>query len=272
MPYAEKIQLFTGLLILFIASSGYYLAKLYYTKKGRNDLQYFLKIYMFAGSLIGTHQVFEFLSLHYQSQIIYKVGLLISLSGMIIYGISLEILYNKNFYFKRLGFIGLLISIIYLFSKNTHFDTLDFHLTHYSIFVWTLIWLFLLIYWNICIIFGRQNIKRYIKGSVTLMYPLVTMMISFFISLFYSIYSYLKQQENICTNFPSVWCTLAFLQIAFIPIFLVQLPKLYNKRPPRSSLSTKKFHQYLFATLLLTIFILWILSKSDCFNLQFIFA
>ncbi len=272
MSYVEKIQLLTGLIILFVASIGYYLAKTYYAKKNRTDLKRFLKNYMFAGLLIGTHQVFEFLSLHYQNQIIYKIGLLISLSGMIIYGISLEILYNKNFYFKQLGFIGLLISAIYLFNKNTNFDTLNFHLTHHSIFIWTLIWLFLLIYWNICIIYGRQNIRKYIKKPIIIMYPLFTMMISFFISLSYSVYSYFKQQENICTNFPSIWCTLAFLQIIFIPVFLIQLPKQYAKRPPASFLSIKKFGQYLLATLLLTILILWLLNKNGCFNLQFILA
>ncbi len=272
MTYTEKIQLFTGLIILFVASAGYYVAKLYYIKKHRINLQSFLKIYMFAGLLIGTHQVFEFLSLHYQSQIIYKVGLLISLSGMIFYGISLETLYNKNFYFKQLGFAGLFISAVYLFNKDTIFDTLNFHLTHYSIFIWTLIWLFLLIYWNICIVFGKQNLKKYISKSVMMMYPLFTMMISFFISLSYSVYSYFKQQENICTNFPSIWCTLAFLQIIFIPVFLIQLPKQYAKQPPASFLSIKKFGQYLLATLLLTILILWLLNKNGCFNLQFIFA
>ncbi len=272
MSYVEKIQLFTGLLILFIASTGYYLAKTYYAKKNRTDLHPFLRIYMLAGLLIGTHQVFEFLSLHYQNQIIYKIGLLISLSGMIFYGVSLEVLYNKNFYFKQLGFIGLLISTIYLFNKKTNFDTLDFHLTHHSIFIWTLIWLFLLIYWNICIVFGRRNIKKYIKKSVILMYPLFTMMISFLVSIAYSIYSYFKQQENICTNFPSVWCTLAFLQIVFIPIFLIQLPKQYAKQPPVNYLSIKNFMQYLLITIVLTLLVLWLLNKNGCFNLKFIFS
>ncbi len=265
---AEKTQLLTGLIILFVASGGYIGARTYYIKKNRLDLLPFLKYYMLAGFLIGMHQIFEFLSLFFQNSIIYKIGLLISLSGMIIYGISLEKLYNKNFYLQKLGIIGLMISTIYLFSKQVAFTTLNFHLTHHSIFLWTFIWLFLLIYWNICILFGREKIKL----SLAILYPLLTMMLSFFISIGYSLFAYFSTSENICTNFPSVWCTFAVLQIFFIPIFLILLPKMYPRIPSKSKFHTKQFLFYLVFSILVTIFILFLLSKTGCFNLQFIFA
>jgi hypothetical protein len=51
MPYPEKVQLVTGLIIWLIVSGGYYLARFYYIQKQRRDLIPFLNVYMSAGFL-----------------------------------------------------------------------------------------------------------------------------------------------------------------------------------------------------------------------------
>jgi hypothetical protein len=268
MSYPEKVQLVTGLIIWLVASGGYYLARFYYTQKQRSDLMPFLNIYMSAGFLIGTHQVFEFLSLYLQNHLIYKFGLLLSMSGMILYGISLEKLYNKDFYFKEIGLISLAISSLYLFTKSVKFTTVDFHLVHHSIFLWTLIWLVLLIYWNICILFGRNKINILLK----LLYPSLTMMISFFISILYSLTAYLNYDKNICTTFPSIWCTLAFLQILFMPFFLLILPKIHTQNPSSAKIKISKLIFCGLISIFISIFILILLSKTGCFNKAFILS
>ena len=129
MSYAETTQLLTGLVIWTCALIGYLIASIYYKKLNRIDLLPFLKFFMIAGFLIGTHQVFEFLSLYTNSPIIYKIGLLGSISGMVFYLISLEKFYNRDLYVKYVWFVIALVGV-YLFLKPGEFNAFTFHLEH----------------------------------------------------------------------------------------------------------------------------------------------
>jgi hypothetical protein len=128
--------------------------------------------------------------------------------------------------------------------------------------------LILLIYWNICILFGHNKINTLLK----FLYPLLTMMVSFFISILYSLTAYLNYDKNICTTFPSIWCTLAFLQILFIPFFLLILPKIYTPRLPLTKIKINKLVLYGLVSIFISAFILILLSKTGCLNKAFILS
>lgn len=269
MNYAEKVQLMIGLVIWVGALIGYLSASIYYKKINREELIPFLKYLMIAGSMIGTHQVFEFLSLVTESAIVYKIGLLISLTGMIFYLVSLEKFYNRDLHVKKLS-IAVIIVAIYLFLKPVEFTIFDFHLEHHSIFLWSLVWFVLFVYWNICILFEQKNVGQYISKSLAWMYMLFSMTISFLVAAGYSIASHYNYGVDICITYPSVWCTFGVLQCLVLPFFLYLLPKKMKKLPPKTQLSKKSLGTYFFIAGVITVFMIAFLVSTGCFNVGFI--
>ncbi len=269
MNYVEKVQLMTGLVVWAGALIGYLSASIYYKKINREELIPFLKYLMIAGSMIGTHQIFEFLSLVTGSVIVYKIGLLISLTGMVFYLFSLEKFYNRKLYVRELSIVVAIVAI-YLFLKPVEFTVLDFHLEHHSIFLWSLAWFVLFMYWNICILFEQKNVGQYISKSLSWMYLLFSMTISFLIAAAYSIGSHYTNGVNICVTYPSVWCTFGVLQCLVLPFFLYLLPKKMKKIPPKTQLSKRSAGIYLFITIIITILMIVFLISTGCFNVGFI--
>jgi len=94
MCYSKEVQLLTSLLI-FISCLVYYL---YFRNKHKRDqwFQKFLDTILLVFVLIGLHQFSEFLSLLTGSEIIYKIGLVSSISAMYFVLQSFEILTNRN--------------------------------------------------------------------------------------------------------------------------------------------------------------------------------
>lgn len=248
---------------------GYLSASIYYKKLGRRDLLPFLIYLMIAGSMIGTHQVFEFLSLYTGNAIIYKIGLIISLLGMIFYLVSLEKLYNRDLYVRYISIIVGVVAL-YLFFKPVEFTTLKFHLEHHSIFLWSLFWFILFIYWSVCILFEQKNVKQYISKSMAWMYMLFSMMVSFLIAIGYSLWNYYGSATNICVTYPSIWCTFGVLQVLVLPFFLYFLPKKMKRLPPKTQLPKESFMLYLSIILVIVILTIAFLVSTGCFNLAFI--
>jgi hypothetical protein len=271
MDIAQKTQLLTGFIIWLAAAVGYLGTSIYYKKLNRWDLLSFLKYFMIAGFMIGTHQVFEFLSLYTNNQIIYKIGLLCSISGMVLYLISLEKFYNRNLYAKYFWFVigGL---GFYLFMKPVEFNAFAFHLEHHSIFFWTFVWLIMFLYWNICIILEQKQVSKFIPNLLSWIYLLFSMTISFLVSIGYSLWNYYVSDVNICITYPSIWCTFAVLQILVMPIFLYFLPHKMRRLPPKTRLSKKFLFRYLFVSLVIAIFIITFLIYTGCFDMNFIFS
>jgi len=248
---------------------GYLGASLYYKKLNRTELLPFLMYLMIASFMIGTHQVFEFLSLYTSSGVIYKVGLLISLSGIIFYLISVEKLYNRDLYVKYFWFVWVCVGI-YLFLKPVTFSAFAFHLEHQSIFFWTLAWFIFFMYWIICIISEQKTVKKFIPKSLMWMYLLFSMTISFLVSVGYSLWNYYSHEVNICVTYPSIWCTFAVLQILVLPFFLYFLPIQMKVMPPKTKLPFKLFGTYLFIVMILAVTVISYLVLTGCFNIKFI--
>lgn len=268
MGYAETVQLITGLVIWLASLFGYLGFSLYYKKINRRDLLPFLMFLMIASSCIGTHQVFEFLALRTGSEVIYKIGLMISLSGMVLYLMSLEKFYNRNLYVKPLAALVVIVAI-YLSLKPVEFTVLNFHLEHHSIFLWSLMWFVLFIYWNACIVFERKYVSKFIPRSLSVMFLLFSMTISFLASAVYSILDHYKNDADICITYPSVWCTFGVMQVIFLPFFLYFLPHKMKKAPPYVKIQIKNFFIYIFISIAITIILTAYLVSTGCFNVGF---
>lgn len=269
MTLAEKVQLITGALDIFAAIFGYFIFSFYFKKKKKDFLIPFLKYLALGSSCIGGHQVFEYFSLITGSQLIYKIGLIISISGMILFLVSLEKLYNKDLYSKNLKWLVVLLAV-YLFSRPVEFTTFKFHLEHHSVLAWSFLWFVFFIYWIVCILLEQKKVANYVSMKLAIIYMLSAMTLSFIIAVVYSVISYFSVGVNICTTYPSVWCTFGVIQMIVNPFFLMILAREVDALPPKSKLDIGDAFKYMLIVTIVTMITMWMLAKTSCLSWEFI--
>lgn len=271
MCYSKEVQLTTGSIILSFCLYYYIHYSIKYRELHKKWLLPFLKYIILAYALIAGHQVFEFLSLTTGSQIIYKIGLMLSMLGMFSFLISLEKIYNKSFHVKYF-LIGIVAVAIHMFMVDMTFSAASFHLSHQSAFVWASYWILMFIYFHICAFKERKALdedivsKTLVLGSV-----LAVLDISFIISIIYTIWGYLQFNVNVCTDSPSIWCTFYVIQILSLPVLLTLLPRLLDKNPGETEISAKKAFTYLLASIIILFILIAILPFFKCLTLKFVF-
>lgn len=270
MCYSKEVQLVTGSTILLFCLYYYIYFSIKYHSIKKDWLLPFLRYFIIAFVFIGSHQVFEFLSLATGNQAIYKVGLLLSMAGMLFYLISLEKLYNRNFYAKYF-LIGIALVAVYMFSIDMKFSEKSFHLSHESAFIWAAYWLVMFTYFHICAIKDRAYLKQDISKKTVLLFMFAILDFSFLVSAVYAILGYWKFGVNVCTDSPSIWCTFVVLQIFLMPILLFALPKILDKYPVKTSISLKKFLLYLFVSVVIIVGLVLTLPFFNCLAIKFVF-
>jgi len=269
MCYSAEVQLTTALIIFISCIFFYFYYSHKYSKSNKKWLKPFLNNVILVFACIGGHQLFEFLSLITGNQIIYKIGLMISISGMYFILRSLEMLTNKNFYSKFA--IILIIGIgIHAFLVPMHFERFSFHLRHLSAFIWAFFWLLLFIYWHVCVFSIWKNIDKKSKKTI-IWYLLTSMDISFILAVIYTFWGYLQFSVNVCTDSPSIWCTFFIIQTFFIPIFLSSLPLAFKRQVKKTSISVRSFIIYLLISLLILTLMVSTLPFFKCLIWKFVF-
>ena len=144
MCYSKEVQLTTGATILSFSIFYYIWFSIKYQAIQKKWLLPFLKNVIIAFALIGGHQIFEFLSIVTKNQIVYKTGLIFSISSMYFFLRSLEVILNRNLRSKiALWVIGAVA--IHAFSVTMSFEQFGFFLNHHSAFIWASAWILLLI-------------------------------------------------------------------------------------------------------------------------------
>lgn len=270
MCYSKEVQLITSLIIL--SSSLFYY--FYYSHKFKPSSQKwllpFLNNVLLVFAAIGLHQFFEFLSLLTNNQIIYKIGLIISLSSMYFMLRSLEILLNKNIY-SRLALLLIVGIAIHTFIAPMTFASKLFYLQHNSIFIWASAYILLFMYWHICALKSLPSLKDDSSKRTLLIYLLAVADISFILSTIYVIIGYFYFSVNVCTDSPSIWCTFFVLQVFFIPFFLNRLPHLFKRNKQLKNLTFKEVLQFLLLSLILLSFFIFLLPFFKCLTWKFVF-
>jgi hypothetical protein len=272
MCYSKEVQLATSLIILLSALFFYfYYSKRYskYPKQEQKWLKPFLNNVILIFVAIGGHQLFEFLSLITNNQLIYKIGLIISISAMFFMLRSLEIFTNKKFY-SKFSIIIIIGVAIHALLNPLQFESSSFHLRHFSVFIWSCSWLLLFIYWHICTFSIKNRLDK--KSKKTLFIYLLTLAdISFILVTIYTIWGYFKFSVNVCTDSPSIWCTFFVIQALFIPFFLSTLPLSFNRPKEHSHIPFKTFIIYLLVSLVILLALLLILPFFKCLTWKFVF-
>lgn len=177
------------------------------------------------------HQFLEYFAILYHSQIVYKVGLLFSISAMIFNIKGSEKFYGKNL-FSNFTILSILILAISLFLKEMVFENKHFYVRGESHFVWGALWMFWFLYWNI-IHLRNYYIKntQSSKNNIHYLFTTLSLNISFLLSAFYSyslglIQNFGTETLKACVSpllsfeivfdAPSIWCVFATLQGFFL--------------------------------------------------------
>src|SRR3989339_1014734 len=181
MCYSKEVQLTTGATILSFSIFYYIWFSIKYQAIQKKWLMPFLKNVILAFALIGGHQIFEFLSLLTQNQIVYKIGLILSISSMYFFIHSLEVILNRDLRSKvALWVIGGVA--VHAFLVEMSFEQFSFYLKHNSVFIWASAWMLLFIYFHVCAIKGRKLLKDDISKKAIITYLLATLDVSFILS------------------------------------------------------------------------------------------
>lgn len=269
MCYSKEVQLVTGSTI-GVFSAFYYV---YYSLKYKLYPEWVKKfvVYILSGfCCIGGHQLFEFLSLSTGNQIIYKVGLLISISSMYFFFRSLEVLFNENIHSKMALAVIFLVAI-HAFLAELSFVPYSFYLRHNSVFVWSSVYMLLFIYFHVCALRGRRLLKDEHSKRAVITYLLAAMDISFLLSVIYVIWGYFQHSVNVCTDSPSIWCTFYVVQVFAIPWFLSRLPKLIHHPSHKTVESFKETAFNIFISIIILLVLISTLPFFKCLSLKFVF-
>jgi hypothetical protein len=269
MCYSKEVQLASGTAIVLFSLYYYIYYTLKYEAEQKKWLQPFLNYLIFAFILIGGHQIFEFLSLLTNNQIIYKVGLMLSMTGMQFFLFSLEKLYNRSFHSKYF-LIGVALVALHMFSVDMEFSANSFHLSHKSVFFWASYYILMFIYFHFCAFLERNSLKNFSKKTV-LLYVFAVLDLSFVMSVIYTLWGYSRYKVNVCTDSPSIWCTFYVIQILILPTFLALLPKLLKSKPNKKIISFKKGLVYFFSSLIILLILISILPFFDCLSMKYVF-
>lgn len=269
MCYSKEVQLTTGSTILITSLSYYIWFSVRYHSIQKKWLMPFLKNIIVAFSLIGGHQIFEFLSLLTGNQNIYKIGLILSISSMYFFLRSLEVILNRNIRSK----VALLIIAgvsIHLFFVTMSFEQISFYVKHSSVFIWATAWMLLFIYWHVCALKGRKLLDDDSK-KIIILYLLATLDVSFILSVAYTFWGYTKFSLDVCTDAASIWCTFYVVQAFVLPFFLFAIPRTLNVPRNSTRQNLRDTLIYILISLIVLVACISVLPFFRCLTWKFVF-
>lgn len=247
MCYSKEVSLAAGTVIISLSYWWYFK---FYVQQGISQLK--IKIptnirnfnlwFLLGFASIGGHQIAEFISIAWQSEFIYKAGLISSILCTYFMVVAFEKLSGKKFASWLLA-LSIFILGIDVFSTDMVFQNQHFWVRGFSHQRWAILWLMQWLYlWGVIGILGFKAVHKDNKRFY-LFTALLGINISFILSWIYAIVAH--RYGTICSlsncsyhflqefmynfDFPSLWCTLTVLQAPFIYWVLHQATKTYKK-------------------------------------------
>lgn len=270
MCYSKEVQLTTGATIGIFSLIYYIFYSIKYKATQKKWLLPFLKNIIIAFALIGSHQIFEFLSLATNNQVVYKIGLILSISSMYFFIRSLEVVLNRNLR-SKLALVVIGAVALHAFLVEMSFEPYSFYLKHNSAFIWASAWMLLFIYFHICALSGRKFLKDDASKKAIIFYLLATLDIAFIISAIYTLWGYSQFSVNVCTDSPSIWCTFFVIQVFALPLFLSAVPKILEIPEKKTLQTVKETVLYILISILILGLLISVLPFFNCLSSKFVF-
>lgn len=275
MCYSKEVSLVAA---TAIASGNAFSLWRYYLKQGVSKLVPHLRpfaLILIASSLaIGGHQLFEYLAVDTGSQVIYKIGLILSISSTYFLVRSLELLARTSFGSRIVALVILAVALEMAWRPMVFADK-HFWVSGQSHFVWGAAWLLLFLYWNAAACLAARDAQTPSHRQLLLRYPWYALNVSFVLSLIYGYGAAFLQRagDAACTvmgtfgarcspfeafhpiyDSPSVWCVFASIHAFLIPLFLRQVERHQHHIPetgPYRTLPVSREAQLLLLAVLL---------------------
>ncbi|MFH1451991.1 MAG: hypothetical protein ABIF88_02345 [archaeon] len=270
MCYSAEVQLATSLfIIIFVLVCWVIYHKKYSTYKTKWENS-FLKYALLGSLCIGGHQFFEFLTIVTGNIIIYKIGLIISISSMYFFLRSYEVLVNTKIH-SWIALIVVVLTSIHLSLIEMTVSTTTFFVRHHAAFVWAFAWILLLTYLHAVALKEYFTTKNRKEAHFILLLLLFSLDISFIFGLTYVIFGYYLAGLSVCMDFGSIWCTFSVIQTLFIPFILTKLHSSFNREKKTSVQSFKTMGILLLISLAVLIFLLTSVPLFDCAIWKYVF-
>lgn len=247
MCYSKEVSLATSGVIFASSGHAWYRYYLGHAKGAMKALdprvRGFIKNAIIGFACIGAHQFFEFLSIWTGNQIIYKAGLLISISCMYFMLRALEELAAKPF--GSNVFIAVICALgLFMAGQDMRFENAHFYVRGFSHYAWSMTWMMLFLYWNCCVINVAFQMKRGESRTLLLWYPWVFANFTYLLMLLYAFTATRFQQGASCAevfamscsgitaalgdyqglaDLASIWCAFAVFSVFLIPKYFTAL-------------------------------------------------
>lgn len=267
MCYSKEVSL-TVAIIIFIFCATYYYRYVIRPKKSakQSELSPVFTNVLLAFLFTGFHQFSEFLSILTGNEIVYKIGLFLSLWIMYFLMMALEKLTNHSFKTKYLIPIIILVSI-HMFYVPMSFENMRFWVRGHSHFVWAAAWIGFFFYWNVCIFYMLIRWRK-IKDRLLDWPYIILINFSFMVTVMYVVMTLVSGPFGfkVFQDFPSIWCTLLVVQMPLLPFVFNFISKQYRKRgkePIKHLKIQTQILLILIALFLLALYIIIFIPFSD---------
>ena len=235
MCYSKEVSLVVaGILII----AAFFLWYFYVHKQKKEHLVNFFRYTILAYLCIAGHQLFEFISIATGNDIIYRLGLIISISTMYFLMKSLESLTGYDF--KSWILIPVIAVLgVYLFTIPMVWEDVRFWVSGYSHSVWAVAWMGLFMFWNACVFYVVKKTKKGAKKKALEEYALDSLDISFILAFLYFTLFLLGSGYSAYQDSPSIWCVFFVVQVIFAPHLAVVVTRNFSKKPKQKKVSWK---------------------------------
>ena len=237
MCYSKEVSLVAASLVTLSCTYSWIKYVGWHIWKSTMKLSPVFKYAILGYFCLAGHQFFEFLAIHTGEQIIYKLGLIISILSMYLFMRSLESLTKLSFGSKVFALLIALVGLE-MFTRNMIFEDMHFWVRGESHFLWASVWFALFIYWNVSIFYTRKISTSKIDKKLLLYYGLFLLNISFLLSLAYAYaatfyfkgtcFPGLDCTFDVVTDSTSIWCAFAVIQAFLIPVLFHMMKDDYN--------------------------------------------
>ncbi|MGD9275684.1 MAG: hypothetical protein PVJ67_00765 [Candidatus Pacearchaeota archaeon] len=255
MCYSKEVSLIVAMLSFVLIISYWEI----YVKPKTKHLNGFFKMALIAAALIAGHQLSEFFSIWLANEFIYKIGLIISFTGMIFFMKSLEELTDYS-YRSNYAIIILIILGTYIFITPMSFADFKFWVRGYDHGLWSMAWLSLFVYWNVCTMDSINRKRSEEEKSVLKYYAWGVLNITFLTALFYFLIASIGKALMIFEDLPSIWCTIGVIQLFFYPYVFNKTKKYHHPSSEKHEVSLER-QIFLIILTILIVAILWNLAS-----------
>ncbi|MBT4121127.1 MAG: hypothetical protein HOA57_03410 [Candidatus Magasanikbacteria bacterium] len=160
----------------------------------------FFRYIIIGYACIAGHQLMEFFAIYTGSNIVYKIGLITSISAMYFFMKGLEILTKINFGSKIFVVIIALVGLG-MFLNDMTFENYHFWVRGHSHIIWASAWMILFIYWNVCVFYVRKISPVHENKRLLLWATFAILNISFLLSLGYAFLSaFINKAGIVCSR------------------------------------------------------------------------